>query len=81
MDNDTILKQFNEIENRVESLISRCSSLEAANSELIASVKNLETTLKDKEAVENQDGEVRTLIRSKIDSLLERLDGITEVEK
>ena len=81
MDNDTILKQFNEIENRVESLISRCSSLEAANSELTASVNNLEVTLKDKEAVENQDGEVRTLIRSKIDSLLERLDGITEVEK
>jgi len=81
LDNDTILKQFNEIENRVESLISRCSSLEAANSDLTASVKNLEATLKDKEAVENQDGEVRTLIRSKIDSLLERLDGITEVEK
>lgn len=81
MDNDTILKQFNEIENRVESLISRCSSLEAANSELTASVNNLEATLKDKEAVENQDGEIRTLIRSKIDSLLERLDGITEVEK
>ena len=81
MDNDTILKQFNEIENRVESLISRCSSLETANSELTASVNNLEATLKDKEAVENQDGEVRTLIRSKIDSLLERLDGITEVEK
>ena len=81
MDNDTILEQFNEIENRVESLISRCSSLERANSELTTAVENLEATLKDKEAVENQDGEVRTLIRSKIDSLLERLDGITEVEK
>ena len=81
MDNDTILKQFNEIENRVESLISRCRSLEAANSELTAAAENLEAILKDKEAVENQDGEVRTLIRSKIDSLLERLDGITEVEK
>ena len=81
MDNEFILKQFNEIENRVESLISRCRSLEAANSELTAAVANLEATLKDKEAVENQDGEVRTLIRSKIDSLLERLDGITEVEK
>ena len=81
MDNDTILKQFNEIENRVESLIARCSSLEAANSELTEAVENLEAKLKEKEAVENQDGEVRTLIRSKIDSLLERLDGITEVEK
>jgi predicted RNase H-like nuclease (RuvC/YqgF family) len=81
LDNDTILKQFNEIENRVESLISRCSSLGTANSELTAKVENLETKLREKETVENQDSEVRTLIRSKIDNLLERLDGITEVEK
>jgi len=81
LDNDTILKQFNEIENRVESLISRCSSLGTANSELTAKVESLETKLREKETVENQDSEVRTLIRSKIDNLLERLDGITEVEK
>ena len=81
MDNDTILKQFNEIENRVESLISRCSSLVTANSALTATVENLEIKLREKEAAENQDSEIRTLIRSKIDNLLERLDGITEVEK
>lgn len=81
MDNDTILKQFNEIENRVESLMSRCGSLERTNSELTAMVANLETKLKDKEAAENQEGEIKTLIRSRIDNLLERLDGITEVEK
>ena len=81
MDNDTILKQFNEIENRVESLISRCSSLGKANSELTATVENLETKLREKESAENQDSEIKTLIRSKIDNLLERLDGITEVEK
>jgi predicted RNase H-like nuclease (RuvC/YqgF family) len=81
LDNDTILKQFNEIENRVESLISRCSSLGTANSDLAAKVENLESKLREKEAAENQDSEIRTLIRSKIDNLLERLDGITEVEK
>jgi BMFP domain-containing protein YqiC len=61
--------------------MSRCSSLEKANSALTATVENLETKLKDKEAVENQEGEIKTLIRSRIDNLLERLDGITEVEK
>jgi predicted RNase H-like nuclease (RuvC/YqgF family) len=81
LDNDTILKQFNEIENRVESLISRCSSLGTANSELTAKVERLETKLREKETAENADSEVRTLIRSKIDNLLERLDGITEIEK
>jgi putative heme iron utilization protein len=81
LDNDTILKQFNEIEDRVESLIARCSLLETTNSDHVAKIEHLETTLKEKEAVENQDSEIRTLIRSKIDNLLERLDGITEVEK
>ena len=81
MNNDIILEQFNEIENRVESLISRCSSLEKANLALTATVENLETSLKDKETAENQESEIKTLIRSKIDNLLERLDGITEVEK
>jgi hypothetical protein len=80
LNNDTILAQFNEIENRVESLISRCSSLERTNSELTATVESLEAKLKDKETAENQESEIKTLIRSKIDNLLERLDGITEVE-
>ena len=62
-------------------MISRCGSLERTNSELTAMVSNLETKLKDKEAAENQEGEIKTLIRSRIDNLLERLDGITEVEK
>ncbi len=81
MENDTILKQFSEIEDRVESLISRCSSLETTNLELAETVENLEYKLKDRETAESQDNEVKSLIRSKIDNLLERLDGITEVEK
>ena len=81
MDNDTILKQFKEIEDRVESLISRYRSLETTNSQLTAKVGKLETALKEKETAESQDGDVRALIRSRIDNLLERLDGITEVEE
>jgi hypothetical protein len=81
LENDTILKQFSEIEDRVESLISRCSSLETTNLELAETVENLEYKLKDRETAESQDNEVKSLIRSKIDNLLERLDGITEVEK
>jgi molecular chaperone GrpE (heat shock protein) len=78
LDKDTLLGQFNEIENRVESLITRCNSLQKTNSELTATIDNLEAALKKKEADESQDGEVKALIRSKIDNLLERLDGITE---
>jgi len=78
LDKDTLLGQFNEIENRVESLITRCNSLQKTNSELTATIDNLEAALKKKEADESQDGEVKALIRTKIDNLLERLDGITE---
>lgn len=78
MDKETLLKQFDDIENRIESLITRCNSLQKTNLELTAKVENLEETLRQKEAHEDQDGEVKALIRTKIDNLLERLDGITE---
>ena len=78
MDKETLLNQFNDIENRVESLITRCSSLQNTNSELTAKVDKLEEALRQKEAHEDQDSEVKALIRTKIDNLLERLDGITE---
>ena len=81
MDNQTILKQFNQIETRVESLITRCKSLEAANLKFKQEVSRLESELKHKNESEDRDSEVRVLIRTKIDSLLERLDGITEAEK
>jgi len=80
LDTDTILSQFEEIENRIETLISRCKSLEATNLELTATIENLESALREKEAGENQAHEVKALVRSKIDKLLERLDGITESE-
>jgi len=78
LDKETLLKQFNDIENRVESLITRCNSLHKTNLELTAKIENMEEALRQKEAHENQDSEVKALIRTKIDNLLERLDGITE---
>ena len=42
MDNDTILKQFDEIEKRVERLIGACQTLKAANTELTEKVGRLE---------------------------------------
>ncbi len=80
MDKEALLKQFNDIENRVESLITRCNTLQNTNLELTVKVENLEETLRQKEAHEGQDSEVKALIRTKIDNLLERLDGITEAD-
>jgi len=80
LDKEALLKQFNDIENRVESLITRCNTLQNTNLELTVKVENLEETLRQKEAHEGQDSEVKALIRTKIDNLLERLDGITEAD-
>ena len=80
MDKETLLKQFNDIEKRIESLITRCNSLKKTNLELSAKVENMEEDLRQKEAHEDQDSEVKALIRTKIDNLLERLDGITEAD-
>ena len=80
MDNETILKQFGEIENKIDSLIKINKSLETTNLELKEKIGKLEAELQKTAESENRNNEVKTLIRKRIDSLMERLDGITEVE-
>jgi len=81
LDNELILQQFEEIEQKVERLIKVCQTLNAANQELKAENVTLKQALQGKTEAEKQNIEVRTLIRSKIDSLMSRLDGIAELEK
>jgi len=78
LDNDTILKQFDEIEKRVERLIGACQTLEAANEALNEKVGRLEAELLEKNQQEGQNTEIKALIRTKIDNLMERLEGVTE---
>jgi len=78
LENDTILKQFDEIEERVERLIGACQTLEAANEALNEKVGRLEAELLEKNQQEGQNTEIKALIRTKIDNLMERLEGVTE---
>ena len=78
MDNETILRQFAEIEQKVESLIGVCNTLEAANQELQEKNKRLADELMKKSKSENVYAKERDLIRSKVDGLLARLEGMTE---
>lgn len=80
MDNEIILKQFEEIEKKVEKLIDVYKSLEATNLELRNKIKRLEEELQGKVDAETNYTQEKALIRSKIDSLLVRLEDITEVE-
>jgi regulator of replication initiation timing len=81
LDNDTILKQFDEIEKRVERLIGACQTLKAANEALNEKVGRLEAELLEKNQQEGQDTEIKALIRTKIDNLMERLEGVAEADQ
>ena len=79
MDNATISNQFKEIEKKVTRLIAVCKEHEAANFELKNKIKSLEEELLGKIEAEKSYAQEKALIRSKIDSLLVRLEEIIEV--
>ena len=78
MDNEFIVGQFEEIEEKVEKLIDVLKSHETTNLELSNKINRLEEELQGKNEVESSYSQERTLIRSKIDSLLVRLGDITD---
>ena len=80
MDNEFILGQFEEIEKKVEKVIDVYKSLEATNLKFKNKIKGLEEELQGKVDAETNYTQEKALIRSKIDSLLVRLEDITEVE-
>ena len=74
MDNVFILNQFDQIEQKVESLVNKCNALEATNLELKNKIKFLEEEFQGKVEAEKSYAEEKALIRSKIDGLLAKLD-------
>ena len=73
-----LLRQFEEIEKKVEKLIEICKSLEVANLKLSNKIKSLEEELQGKIEAETKSADEKALIRSKVDNLLVRLDEFTE---
>jgi uncharacterized coiled-coil DUF342 family protein len=78
LDNEQILRQFEEIEEKVVRLIEVCKAHESANSELRDKIRRLEEELQSKVETETNYLQERDIIRSKIDSLLAKLDDIAE---
>lgn len=73
MDRNTIVQQFDMMEQQVESLVSRIESVQAENIDLITRIKVLEKEVVKKEDAENQFQKEKDLIRSKVDRLLNKL--------
>jgi predicted nucleic acid-binding Zn-ribbon protein len=78
LDKELILRQFDEIEQKVEKLIGTCKSHEETISDLRNRIKGLEEELQAKTEAETHFTEERALIRSKIDTILGRLEDISE---
>lgn len=75
-----LLQQFEEIEQKVERLIAICSSLEVKNIQIRNTMSSLEAELQLKTEALEKFSEERTLIRSKIDTLLVKLENIAEMD-
>lgn len=79
MDNAIISDEFKEIEIKVEKLIAVCKEQEATNLELKNKINSLREELLGKVEAEKSYAQEKALIRSKIDSLLVKLEEIIEV--
>lgn len=79
MDNAIISDQFKEIEKKVAKLIAVCKAHEATNLELKNKINSLEEELLGKIEAEKSYTQEKALIRSKIDSLLVKLEEIFEI--
>ncbi len=78
MDKETILNQFEKIENKIEELINAKNGIEAENIELRKKNNELEYLLQEKIDFESRNEELKTVVRTKLDSLIGRLEGFTE---
>ncbi len=79
MDKAIISDQFNDIEKKFARLIEICEQHEAANLELKNKIKGLEEELLGKIEAEKSYTQEKALIRSKIDSLLVKIEENMEI--
>ena len=77
MEKDALWDQFAAIEKKVEKLIEVSRSLQTANLELHHKIKQLEEELHLKDESVQRHGEEKAFIRSRIDNLLAKLEGVT----
>jgi hypothetical protein len=78
MGNDLIKKQFDDIDGKIDFMIELCQTLQLENKELILKIKDLETEIGTKNETEEQFSEQESLVQSKINGLLTKLDSFAK---
>jgi hypothetical protein len=76
LDNNQIIEQFEKIEKKLVKLIDIRAALEAEIKELNDYIGQLEQELQEKIEIENKFIEERSFVKSKVDSLLNKLENI-----
>ncbi len=74
MDNDVILSQFDDMDEKVRALVDLCANLKAANTRLKSRIEIMEKEIKAKSEAELKYAERKELIREKINNLIEKLN-------
>ena len=75
LDIEAILEQFELIEQKVEHVVQIRNTLQNENQDLKTRIEQLEIIIQEKVEAEKKHEELNTLVRSKIDSLIGRLEG------
>jgi cell division protein ZapB len=78
LDIEGILQQFELIEQKVESVVRARNQLKKENNELNNRIAQLENLVQEKAEAQQKNEELTALVRTKIDSLIGRLEGTTE---
>ena len=78
LDIEAILQQFELIEKKVEHVVQARKQIQKENEDLNNRIGLIENQIREKTEAEKKNGEMTALVRAKIDSLIGRLDGITE---
>ena len=78
VDEEGFAEQFKKLEDRVEELVRMCNELQNTKAELGKKVEKLEKSLAAKDESEQGYLEERSMIRSRMDSLLGKLDQVFE---
>lgn len=76
MDRETVLQQFSQLETKLEDLIEYCKLLESENAEVKNQNQQLSQQLQEKIATEQENDELKGLIRSRVENLMGKLNGI-----
>lgn len=75
--NEFIKKQFDDIDGKIDFMIELCRTLQLENKEMVLKIEGLEAELDRRKETEEQFSEQETLVQSKIDGLLEKLNNFS----